>query len=304
MTNQLKGTMLTGLGVLILSPDAMLIRLMSAEPMTIVFWRGVGIFVMLSLMGMVRHRRGVLAYLRSAGPTGLLVSVCFAICQLGFVGGVATTNPAHVLVMVAATPLVAAIASRILLGERIVPSTAIAIVAGLSGVAIMMSAHLGGGGQLSGDFIAAAVPISLGLAFTLIRRLKVGDVWLLYAISGLIVAAVAAPFRGSEFLSGADILWAGILVLIVVPVSFALITQGPRYITAAEVSLIMLLETVLGPIWVWLVVGIAPTVHALIGGGILLATLALHAWWRLSGARRARRLAQKSEALPLTSQSP
>lgn len=305
MTNQVKGTLLTGLGVLILSPDAMLIRLMTAEPMTIVFWRGVGIFVMLSLMSVVRHRGRLVAYLRSVGPIGLLVSVLFAICQLGFVGGVATTNPAHVLVMVAATPLVAALASRLILGERIAPSTGIAIVAGLSGVAIMMSAHLGGGGgQLSGDLIAAAVPLSLGIAFTLIRRLKVGDVWLLYAVSGLIVASVAAPFRSAEFLSGADVLWAGILVLIVVPVSFALITQGPRYITAAEVSLIMLLETVLGPIWVWLVVGIAPTIHALIGGSILLATLAMHAWWRLSGSRRARKAAQKSEALPLTSQSP
>lgn len=281
MSDQLKGMLLAISGVIVLSPDSMLIRLMSVEPMTIVFWRGVGIFVVLGLLSVLRHGGGLLAYLRAAGPAGLAVSVCFAICQLGFVGAVATTNPAHVLVMVAATPLCAAIASRVLLGEPIAPSTMLAIVAGLAGVAIMMTAHLSGQGSLKGDLIAAVVPISLGLAFTLIRRLKASDVWLLYSISGLLVALVAAPFRGSGTLSGPDLLWAGILVLVVVPISFALITQAPRYITAPEVSLIMLLETILGPIWVWLAVGIAPTSHAIAGGAVLLATLAVHAWWRL-----------------------
>lgn len=300
MTDQLKGTLLVVFGVLVLSPDAMLIRLMTAEPMTILFWRGVGIFVVLGLLSILRHRGRLFAYVRSVGPTGLAVSGCFALCQLGFVGGVATTNPANALVMVAATPLCAAIASRLVLGERIAPSTMIAVVAGLTGVAIMMAPHLGGEGNLRGDLIAAIVPISLGLAFTLVRKLRATDVWLLYSIAGLIVAVVAAPFRGSEFLSGADIVWATVLVLLVVPVSFALITQGPRYITAAEVSLIMLLETVLGPIWVWLAVGIAPGIYAVLGGGVLLATLAIHSWWRLKRAPAA----QKSDAMPLTSQSP
>tara|TARA_R110002020_G_scaffold20374_50_gene69702 strand:- start:507 stop:1409 length:903 start_codon:yes stop_codon:yes gene_type:complete len=300
MTDQMKGTLLTVGGVLILSPDATLIRLMSADAMTIIFWRGLGIFVVLGLLSLARHRGGVFAYLKACGWTGFVISVCFAICQLAFVGGVATTNPAHILVMVAATPLCAAIASRLLLGERIAPSTAVAIVAGLAGVAIMLSSHLNGGGNWTGDLIGAAVPISLGLAFTLIRKLKAPDVWLLYSIAGLIVAVAAAPFRQTGMLAGADLLWAGMLVLLVVPVSFALITQGPRYITAAEVSLIMLLETIIGPVWVWLVVGIAPTVHAVVGGAVLLTTLALHSWWRLSRPP----VLQKSEAIPLTSQSP
>ncbi|MGX1306955.1 drug/metabolite transporter (DMT)-like permease [Amorphus suaedae] len=300
MTDQMKGTLLTVGGVLILSPDAMLIRLMSADPMTIIFWRGVGIFLVVGMLGLIRHRGALRAYARACGWTGLAISVCFAICQLAFVGGVATTNPARILVMVAATPLCAAIASRVLLGERIAPSTAIAIVAGLAGVAIMLSSHLTEAGNWTGDLIGAVVPISLGLAFTLIRKLRASDVWLLYSLAGLIVAVAAAPFRQTGLLAGPDLLWAAILVLLVVPVSFTLITQGPRFITAAEVSLIMLLETILGPVWVWLVVGIVPTVHAVVGGAVLLATLALHSWWRLSQ----RPVVQKSEAMPLTSQSP
>jgi len=300
MTDQMKGTLLTLVGVLVLSPDAMIIRLMSVDAMTVIFWRGLGIFVVLGILSLVRHKGGVIAYARKCGWTGVMIAICFAVCQLAFVGGVATTNPAHVLVMVAATPLCAALASRILLGERIAPSTAIAIVAGLAGVAIMLSSHMSGEGNWRGDLVAAAVPISLGTAFTLIRKLRAPDVFFLYAIAGLLVALVAAPFHAPGLLRGADAALMGLLVLLVVPISFALITQGPRYITSAEVSLIMLLETILGPIWVWAVVGIAPTVHALVGGGLLLATLALHSWWRLSRGQRP----QKSEAMPLTSQSP
>ena len=303
MTDQLKGTLLTVGGVLVLSPDAMIIRLMSVDPMTVIFWRGLGIFVVLGILSLIRHRGRVVAYARRCGWTGLLISLCLAVCQLAFVGGVATTNPAHVLVMVAATPLCAAIASRLLLGERIAPSTAIAIAAGLCGVAIMLSSHLTGGGSWRGDLIAAAVPISLGTAFTLIRKLRAEDVWFLYSMAGLMVTLAAWPFHAPGLLQGTDAALMGFLVLVVVPISFALITQGPRYITSAEVSLIMLLETILGPIWVWAVVGIAPTAYALVGGGVLLATLAIHSWWRLGKARSGRR-AQKSEAIPLTSQSP
>jgi len=147
MTDQMKGTLLTVGGVLILSPDAMLIRLMSADPMTIIFWRGIGIFVVVGLLGLARHRHGLRAYAKACGWTGLAISVCFAICQLAFVGGVATTNPARILVMVAATPLCAAIASRVLLGERIAPSTALAIVAGLGQVRRQHDADTGKAGH-------------------------------------------------------------------------------------------------------------------------------------------------------------
>src|SRR3546814_20148192 len=93
------------------------------------------------------------------------------------------------------------------------------------------------------------------------------------ALAGLLTAAVALPAAllledGPLLYSGARLGYALIMGLLVVPVSFALITVGPRYLPAAEVGLITLLETVLGPFWVWLVLAEYPGDRALLGGGL------------------------------------
>jgi drug/metabolite transporter (DMT)-like permease len=74
-----------------------------------------------------------------------------------------------------------------------------------------------------------------------------------------------------------DVLWLGLLGIVVMPVGAALITTGPRYLPAPEVSLILLLETVVGPFWVWLVLGEEPSGRAIVGGAIVIAALAGHA---------------------------
>jgi drug/metabolite transporter (DMT)-like permease len=102
------------------------------------------------------------------------------------------------------------------------------------------------------------------------------------ALSGLIVALVAAPIApAAVVLDDAQLAFMLAMGLFVVPVSFALITLGPRYLPAAEVSLLMLLETVLGPLWVWLAIGEAPGNMAFLGGSIVVATLAAHSAFAL-----------------------
>jgi len=89
----------------------------------------------------------------------------------------------------------------------------------------------------------------------------------------------AAPFDVTK----ADLVLLAVLGLAVIPVSHALITEGPRYLPAAEVGLILLLETVLGPVWVWLVIGEVPVAVTFGGGAIILATLVAHS---IAGLRR------------------
>ena len=80
-----------------------------------------------------------------------------------------------------------------------------------------------------------------------------------------------------------------IMSAIVMPLSFGLITLGPRHVPAAEVALLMLLETVLGPLWVWMGIGETPTRATFIGGAVVLGAVGLHAAWRLLRRRRASR---------------
>ncbi|NJN06071.1 MAG: EamA family transporter, partial [Rhodobacteraceae bacterium] len=77
-----------------------------------------------------------------------------------------------------------------------------------------------------------------------------------------------------------------VLGLVIMPVSFGLITAGPRYLPAAEVGLLMLLETVLGPLWVWLVIGETPASGTFLGGAIVLTTLVVHSLVGLRDAPR------------------
>ena len=283
--DQAKGIGLVVVGVAILSPDAALIRLITADNWTLLFWRGLGFFGVLATLTAVRYGRHLPRQMVSYGPTGLLIALLFSGCQLSFVNSVELTNPAHVLVLVAATPIFAALFSRILMGERQTRSTALAIAFGLLGVLVTLSGSLTGGGRWQGDLLAAVVPLSLGLALTLTRRIRARDTWALYALAGLITALIA--FGPSAPLSprGADIVWMALLVLVVAPVSFALISLGPRFIPAAEVSLLMLLETILGPVWVWLIVNEPPTWQAIVGGTIIVTTLALHTHARLRATR-------------------
>lgn len=270
------------LGVAILSPDAGLIRLIAADTWTLLFWRGLGFFFILGTLSVLRYGRALPRQLHAYGPTGLLVALLFSSCQLSFVNGVELTNPAHVLVLIAATPIFAALFSRLLLGEPLARATALAIVFGLIGVLVTLSGSLTGGGRWQGDLLAVVVPASLGLAFTLTRRLQARDTWALYALAGLITALIAFAPAAPLSPRGLDILWIAIIALLISPVSFALISLGPRFIPAAEVSLLMLLETILGPLWVWLIVHQPPTWQAVLGGLIIVTTLALHTRTRLA----------------------
>jgi len=287
MTDHAKGIGLVVLGVCVLAPDAALIRLITADTWTLLFWRGLGFFSVLAVLSLLRYGAGLPRQVIDHGRAGLGIVVCFSACQMSFVNGVELTNPAHVLVLVAATPIFAALSSRLLLGERLTRATGLAIVFGLAGVLVTLSGSLTGGGRWQGDLLAAVVPISLGLAFTLTRRTQARDTWALYALAGLLTSLVAFIPGAPLSPRGDDILWLGLLALVIAPVSFALISLGPRFIPAAEVSLLMLLETILGPIWVWLVVREPPTPQAVVGGLIILTTLALHTRARLRTARPA-----------------
>lgn len=275
MSNHARGLFLTATGVVLLSPDALLLRLVTVDPWTVLFWRGLGMFAVLGLLTLWRDGNGALRLFRVGLPLGLLIPVSFALCQTAFVQAIALTNAANVLVIISAAPLLAAFLSRLLLGERLAPRTAVAIAVGMLGVVVTVWGGLGGGGAL-GDLVALFVPLSIAVALTVTRLIRIENAWPYYALSGPLTAAIAWPAAAPLAPAGLDVLWIGLIVLVVSPLSFAMVSIGPRYLPSAEVSLILLLETVLGPIWVWLGVGEVPTLGAWIGGAILLITLAAH----------------------------
>ena len=105
------------------------------------------------------------------------------------------------------------------------------------------------------------------------------------ALSGLIIGGVAGLIAPLPPIGPEQLGYALLMGLVIVPLGIALLTLGPRYLPAPEVGLLMLLETVLGPFWVWLALDEAPTQLALVGGAIVIATLLGHSLYSLKAAR-------------------
>lgn len=283
-----KGLVITSLGVLILTPDSLLVRLIGGDPWALIFWRGLLMAAGLGLGLLLVHRGETLARCRAIGGQGVLAALLISITTLCFIQGLAHTTVANTLIIISASPIFAAIFSRLFLAEAVPLRTWLAIVAVLVGIGILVADSLGlvgRQGSVVGDLIALTGAIAFGAAFTVVRRGKAVSMVPASALSGLMSALIALAVGPT--LAMAPAAWPLLLLLGlgILPVATALIMLGPRYLPAPEVSLLLLLETVLGPFWVWLVLGEEPSPWALLGGAIVLGTLALHA---LAGLRSLR----------------
>ena len=275
LPDHVKGLLITGAGVLLLTPDTLLVRLIAIDPWTMIFWRGA--LVMLGLVAYLAWSDGrrVLARFRTDRGSTLAVALLFTVSAVLFILALDMTSVANTLIIVASSPLFAAIFGRIFLGEAVPTRTWAAIGATLGGIGVVVSGSLGGG-TLPGDLAALGTAVCLAASLSLLRRTRARNMVPAMALSGLMSAVIALPLAAPFAM---DMTQAGLMLLlglIILPISFCLIMLGPRYLPAPEVGLIMLLETVLGPLWVWLVLGEAANARALLGGGIVIATLIVH----------------------------
>ena len=287
MTAHTRGFLLTLFGVLVLTPDTLLVRLVDTDPWTMTAWRGLltGSAILAGFIAL--RRREAFREVRALGSAGLAVSLLYGLNATTFVVALHYTSVANVLVILATTPLIAAVLSFAALRERVVPATWAAIAGGMVGVCVVFWDGLGRG-TLLGDFWALITATSLAASFVIIRRRRDLNMVPAAGLGNLLSALAVLPAAQMLSLTAAQTGFALIMGLAVLPVAFALLTLGPRTVPAPEVALLLLLETVLGPVWVWLGVGERPGDAAFLGGGIVVVTLLVHSLWRLHRPRETR----------------
>lgn len=295
LPDHLKGLVITTLGVLVLTPDSLLVRLIQIDPWTMVFWRGLLMFLAIGGFTLAYYRGEAPARLRATGRAGVAAVALFGTGTVLFVLALYNTSVANVLVIVAASPLIAAVYSRLFLAEPVALRTWAAIAAAIAGIAILAS-DSARGGTILGDLAALGTAACVGIGFSVVRHARARNMVPAMAVSGLVSALVALPLAAPASVPGDQIWLLLLLGLVVLPVSFGLLTLGPRYITAPEVGLIMLLETVLGPLWVWLVLTEEPSTHALVGGAVVIVALVGHSLAGLRAHRSRRRAAAATSA--------
>jgi drug/metabolite transporter (DMT)-like permease len=266
------GLLLTTVGVLVLSPDSLMIRAVDADAWTLVFWRGLLMCLVLTTVTLLRLGKGAAAEFRSIGLRGLAVGVLFGGQLILFVTSVSHTSVANTLVIFATAPLFAAVFSRIFLGEPVQRRVWIAAIVCLGAVSFIFVGSVGAG-RLGGDLAAVGAAITMALGLTIMRHSRAVSMvpaWGLgagFAAAGVFAVADPLSVGGSDWLI---LFGSGLLIL---PIAFGLIAHGPRRLSAPETGLLMLLETILGPLWVWWFLEEQPNTEALIGGVIVIGVL-------------------------------
>ncbi len=284
-TDRKKGVAVVGAGVLIISVDALLVRLAVTGSWNVVFWRGLLMFLSLGVLYRVRSGRGLVPALVRGGWPAAFSSLLFGLGGTFFVSSVMYTRVANTVVIISSAPLFAALFTRVFLREAVPVRTWAAIGLGLAGVLLVFSGSLGGGG-LTGDVIALLAACNVGGNLTLLRRHSDLSRIPLVCAGGLIMAGIALPFADPLDITLQGGIALGIMGLVQMPLALTLIARSTRFLPSPEVSLFILVETVLSPIWVWLVLGEEPPDATLLGAALIIPALAVHSWLGMREERR------------------
>ncbi len=272
------GFLLVFLSALFWSFGGAIARFIEAgDSWTIVFWRS--FWATAFLLGFMLWRdgwRGTLQLIRGMGLPGFGVALCFATASTSFVVALNYTTVANILLMQAGVPLIAALIAWLLFREKVALTTWAAIAAVIAGVAIMVSESFTGDVSPIGDGLALLIAVVFSIATVITRRFAhvrmtpatcLGTVFAaLFAASQ--TEALAASPRDMAFLFAFGALNLGL--------GLAFFASGARLIPAAFAALLGTLETVLGPVWVWLIHAEVPSARTIVGGTVIFVALLVH----------------------------
>jgi drug/metabolite transporter (DMT)-like permease len=269
-----KGVIITFLGGLALSFDIPILRLADGNVWSILFMRSI-LTVVVALVALLAFRliKGHVPRL-VPGWSGIIVACLYAASTVFFMLSVFNTTSANVAFILAFNPMFGALLSWIFLGERPRRATFIAMAAMTVGVLIIVANGLESG-HIWGDLSAAASALSIAGALTYSRasRQDFGFTPIVAAILPAIIGGLMVVKVGYVV---NDPIWITFNGLLLTPFAFWALAIGPKYLSAAETGMFYLLETVLAPVWVWLVFSEEPPVATLIGGAIILVALIWH----------------------------
>jgi len=284
LSDHSKGLLLTATGGLFLTVDIPLIKLANGDAWSILLLRSGATFLAAMLLWLVWRMLSPRAPALVPGWAGLAVAAFYSLASVTFITAVYTTTTANLVFILAFNTMFAALLSWVFLKERPRPATLAAMAAMIVGVLIIVEDGLSAG-NLFGDMMALATAFFIASAITVSRSTgrDMGFTALVAVVLPFAVAAVMVTQGGFRVEAPWWIILNGAVVM---PVSFYCLATGPRFLSGPEVAMFYLLETVLAPIWVWLIFMETPSTQSLFGGAILVTALLAHSLWRLSDGRR------------------
>jgi drug/metabolite transporter (DMT)-like permease len=255
------------------------------DPWEIVFWRSAFMVLFVAVVLTALHRGDVLKKVAAVGSAGILSGLALAATFFFFILSVTRTTVANTLVLMSTGPFFVALAGRLFLGERVALRTWIAIAVALSGIVVMFAEGLGAG-RIAGDLLALGVPVAFAANIVVLRR-HCAHVDLVPAVmlAGVFSIVLAAPLAWPFTPTTRDLVVLGVMGCVQLGAGCVLMTLASRHLAAGEIGLLALLETLLGPIWVWLGTGERPTDLALAGGLLVFGAIVANALYGLRERR-------------------
>ena len=280
LTDQQKGSLLAFIAVIFITPDSLFIRLSNVDTWGLVFYRGIIPFFTVFLGMLIIYKLNFFKILLSSGYHGLIYVGTFSITNITFVVSIQNTNVANTLVMIATAPMLSAILGAIFLKEPPDKKTWLSIIITFIAIIYIFSDSLKLG-NFYGDILGFITAIGLAVGAVTIRSAKSKNLVPAAVIGKLFVATFALFFIESFVLENKDLIIVPLMCILCVAIPFVLVTIAPRFIPAAEVNLFFLLETIIGPIWVWMIIKEQPSIVTLYGGAVIIITIATHSFLKL-----------------------
>ena len=280
LSSQKKGSLLAFIAVMLITPDSILIRLSNIETWGMLFYRGAIPFVVVLIGLIFFYRNNLFKALINIGYPGIFYVISFSICNITFIISIQNTNVANTLVMIAMAPMLSAILGSIFLKEVPDRKTWVAIIITLVAVTYIFHDSIEMG-NFYGDLFGIITAFGLACNAVIARYAKNRDLVPSAVIGKLCVAVFAFFFVDTFALVDTDLIFVPLMCVMCVAIPFVLVTIAPRFIPAEEVNLFFLLETIIGPFWVWMVIKEQPSVETIQGGVIIILTIATHSFLKL-----------------------
>lgn len=248
----------------------------AATEWQVVFWRCTTLAVAIMGIVLVGHRHALVSQLRRIGPWSLLGGVFYGITLIGYVLALTNTTVANADFTMSSIPVFTALFAWLVLREQVRLRTVLTIVASIAGIALMVGDGIAEG-TVFGNAMAILAAMSFACFVVVLRKANAVDMLPTAAVGAILAAAAAIVVEGDVAVSGRDLtlclVWGAVLSC---GAHFLIVTTS-RMLPGAELTLLLLVEFILGPAWVWIFIDEQPSLTTLAGGAIVLAAVAAYA---------------------------
>jgi len=269
---------MTALGVLIMSFESLFIKLTTISPFTFSFYLGIFMFISMFLVLITKQRDIIREITKTSFYIFLLCSVLMGSANIFFIWAIKSTTAANVVLIIGTGALFTSFFSYLFYKERIRMNVLIASFFMILGLFIIFNDKVGLG-NLKGNLLALLCTMTFSLSFVLMSKYTRINRVALTGMTGITLAIIAYFVSDTILIDLYNLSLVAVMGLVITSFSRVLIFNGTKFINASEVSLLMIIETVMGPIWVWMVLNEVPSSYTFIGGSIILLTLIVNSMY-------------------------